>query len=140
MQPRIDLHLNYVQSSSYTETGAGPFNLAVEAEGASTFAATPAVEIGGRIPLGNAAVLRPFASAGIAFLANSDWAATARFAGQTESRGFRAATPIPDVLGKFTAGAELLSSTNWDFRLQYSAETGDGYTGHAGMGRLAYRF
>jgi hypothetical protein len=140
VQPRIDLHLTYVHGNGYTETGAGPFDLAVESEGATAFAAIPAVEVGGRIPLGGTAVLRPFASAGLELNANGDWAATARFADQPGSGGFRATTPIPDVLGKFTLGAELLSSASWDFRLQYNAEVGDGYASHAGLGRLAYRF
>ncbi|HMG50992.1 MAG TPA: hypothetical protein VK597_10345, partial [Inquilinus sp.] len=102
--------------------------------------AIPAVEVGGRIPIGESAVLRPFASAGLELNANGDWAATARFADQPGSGGFRATTPIPDVLGKFTLGAEVLSSASWDFRLQYNAEVGDGYASHAGLGRLAYRF
>jgi outer membrane autotransporter protein len=140
VQPRLDLHLTYVHGNSYTETGASPFDLAVESEGATAFTAIPTVEVGRRIPIGGTAVLRPFASAGIELNANGDWAATARFAGQPGSRGFRATTPIPDVLGKFTLGAEVLNSTNWDFRLQYSAEVGDGYASHAGLGRLGYRF
>ncbi|MDR6293941.1 hypothetical protein E9232_006495 [Inquilinus ginsengisoli] len=140
VQPRVDLHLTYVHGNGYTETGAGPFDLAVASEGATAFAAVPAVEVGGRIPLGGAAVLRPFASAGLELSANGDWAATARFADQPGSGGFRATTPIPDVLGKFTLGAEVLNNTNWDFRLQYSAEVGDGYASHTGLGRLGYRF
>jgi outer membrane autotransporter protein len=140
LQPRVDLHLNYVRSGSYTESGAGPFNLAVEAEGATSASAVPAIEVGGRIQLGEGAVLRPFASAGVEFLSNSDWATTARFADQASSRGFRTSTPIPNVLGKFTVGAELISSTNWDLRVQYSAEVGDNYVSHSGMGRIAYRF
>ena len=126
VQPRVDLHLSYVRSGGYTESGAAPFNLAVE--------------VGGRVRLGEGMVLRPFASAGIELSANGDWAATARLAGQPASRGFRASTPIPDVLGKFTVGAELLSTTNWDLRVQYSAEVGDGYTSHTGLARVAYRF
>ncbi|WP_429228489.1 hypothetical protein [Inquilinus ginsengisoli] len=140
VQPRLDLHLTYVHGNSYTETGAGPFDLAVESEGATAFTAIPAVDVGGRIAIGETVVLRPFASAGLELNANGDWAATARFADQPGSRGFRATTPIPDVLGKFTLGAEVLSSTSWDFRLQYGAEVGDGYASHAGLGRLAYRF
>jgi hypothetical protein len=85
-------------------------------------------------------VLRPYASAGFSVLSNGDWTTTARFAGQAACRGFRASTPIPDMLAKFTVGAELLSGTNWDFKLQYSADLGDGYASHAGMGRIAYRF
>ena len=140
VQPRLDLHLTYVHGNSYTETGAGPFDLFVESGGSTTFAAIPAVEVGGRIPIGPTTVLRPFASVGIELNANGDWAATARFADQPGNRGFRATTPIPDVLGKVTVGAEVLSSTSWDFRLQYNAGVGDGYTSHAGLGRVAYRF
>ncbi|MBP0495763.1 autotransporter outer membrane beta-barrel domain-containing protein [Roseomonas indoligenes] len=140
VQPRVDLHLNYVRSGGYTESGAAPFNLAVDSRGATTFTAVPAVEVGGRLRLGDRMVLRPFASAGIELNANGDWAATARLAGQPASRGFRASTPIPDVLGKFTLGAELLTTANWDLRVQYSAEVGDGYTSHTGLARVAYRF
>ncbi|APT59900.1 hypothetical protein RGI145_21615 [Roseomonas gilardii] len=140
LQPRLDLHLNHVRSGSYTESGAAPFNLAVDGQGETSFAATPAIEVGGRLNLGEGMVLRPYASAGISLISNGDWAATARFAGQPASRGFRATTPIPNTLGKFAVGAELLSSVNWDFKLQYSADVGDGYVSHAGMGRIAYRF
>jgi outer membrane autotransporter protein len=140
VQPRVDLHLNYVRSGGYTEGGAAPFNLAVASEGATTFTTVPAVEVGGRVRLGEGMVVRPFASAGIELSANGNWAATARLAGQPNSRGFRASTPIPDVLAKFTVGAELLSTTNWDLRVQYSAEVGDGYTSHTGLARVAYRF
>ncbi|MGO1081370.1 autotransporter outer membrane beta-barrel domain-containing protein, partial [Inquilinus sp. CA228] len=52
VQPRLDLHLTYVHGNSYTETGAGPFDLAVESEGATAFTAIPAVEVGRRIPIG----------------------------------------------------------------------------------------
>jgi outer membrane autotransporter protein len=140
VQPRVDLHLNYVRSGGYTESGAAPFNLAVASQGATTFTAVSAVEVGGRVRLGEGMVVRPFASAGIELSANGDWAATARLASQPNSRGFRASTPIPDVLGKFTVGAELLTTANWDLRVQYSAELGNGYTSHTGLARAAYRF
>ncbi|PZP42709.1 MAG: hypothetical protein DI601_17475 [Azospirillum brasilense] len=140
LQPRVDLHLNHVRSGSYTENGASPFNLTVDSHGETSVAATPALEVGGRLNLGEGMVLRPYASAGISLISNGDWTATARFAGQPAGRGFRATTPIPDTLGKFAVGAELLSGGNWDFKLQYSADVGDGYVSHAGMGRIAYRF
>ena len=44
------------------------------------------------------------------------------------------------MLGKFTLGAELLTTANWDLRVQYSAEVEDGYASHAGLARVAYRF
>ena len=140
LQPRVDLHLNHVRAEGYTETGAAPFNLAVDAQNATTFSAIPTIEVGGRVLVGNGAVLRPFASAGVELIANGDWASTARFVGQPSSRGFRATSPAPDVLGRFTAGIDLLNTTNWDLRVQYTAEVGDGYTAHTGLGRIAYRF
>jgi len=140
LQPRLDLHLTYVRSGSYTETGAAPFNLSVDAEGSTLFSAVPAIELGGRIRLNEAAVLRPYVSAGVAAMAHDDWATRARFAGQPGSSGFRATTPIPDVLARFTLGADLLSGANWDFGVQYRLDAGDGYVSHAGIGRLAYRF
>jgi outer membrane autotransporter protein len=140
LQPRLDLHVNHVRSGGYTENGAAPFNLTVDGQSETGFAATPALEVGGRVPLGDGMVLRPYASAGFSVLSNGDWTTTARFAGQPNSRGFRASTPMPDTLAKFSVGAELLSGTNWDFKLQYSADLGDGYASHAGIGRLAYRF
>ena len=140
VQPRADLHLNYVRSGGYTEGGATPFNLAVASEGATTFTAVPAVEVGGRTRIGEATVLRSFVSVGIELSANSDWAATTRLASQPNSHGFRAGTPIPNVLGKFTVGAELLTAANWDLRVQYSSEVGDDYTSHTGLARVAYRF
>jgi hypothetical protein len=140
VQPRLDLHLTHVRSSSFTETGAGPFNLALDAAGATAFVAVPAIEIGTRIRLGDSAVLRPYASAGIGFTAASTWAATARFAGTQATPGFRAATPVPGVVGRLTLGAEILGTARWDLRLQYAAEFGERYNAHAGVARLAYRF
>ncbi|MCW8085269.1 autotransporter outer membrane beta-barrel domain-containing protein [Sabulicella glaciei] len=140
LQPRLDLHLSHVRAGVYTETGASPFNLAVRREGGTTLTAVPGIEAGARIRLREGVVLRPFASAGIELSANNDWAATARFAGQPASLGFRAATPIPDVLGQVTVGIDLLSTSNWDFRVQYTARVGDRFASHTGVGRLAYRF
>jgi uncharacterized protein YhjY with autotransporter beta-barrel domain len=140
LQPRLDLHLTYVRSGSYTESGAAPFNLSVDPEGSTLFSAVPAVELGGRIRLSEAAVLRPYVSAGVATMAHDDWAAKARFAGQPANLGFRATTRIPDVLAKFTLGVDLLSGANWDLGVQYRLEAGDGYISHAGVGRLAYQF
>lgn len=140
LQPRLDLHVNHVWSGAFTETGAGPFNLSVDGQSSTTASGVPAVEVGGRMRLGERAVLRPFASAGVVLSANNDWAATARFAGQSSTLGFRTTTPVPDVLGRFAVGAEILSGTNWDLRAQYSADLGERYTSQAGVARISYRF
>lgn len=66
LQPRLDLHLTYVHSGSYTESGAAPFSLSVEGEGSTLVSAVPAIELGGRIRLSETTVLRPYVSAGVA--------------------------------------------------------------------------
>ncbi|WP_131829591.1 autotransporter outer membrane beta-barrel domain-containing protein, partial [Teichococcus deserti] len=140
LQPRLDLHLTHLRGGGYTESGAAPFNLAVEAERATLLTAEPAIELGGRLRLGAASLLRPYASLGVAALAPGDWAARARFAGQEGSDGFRARTPMPELLAKLTFGADLLGADDWELGLLYRLELGDHYVAHAGVGRLAYRF
>jgi outer membrane autotransporter protein len=140
VKPRLDLHLVHVRSSGYRESGAGPFNLDVERGSGTTFAAVPAVEVGGRIPLGREAVLRPFASAGVSLQRQPRLGDHGDASAGRQGPGFRVGTPIPDVLGKFTLGAEVLTSSRWDVRVQYGAEVGDRYASHTGMARLGYRF
>jgi hypothetical protein len=141
VQPFVDFHANYLRSGAYTETGNTPFNLAVDAEGSTTLAASAALEVGTGIALRGDAMLRLYANGGISVLGNSEWAATARFANQFGSgSSFRASTPLPNTLAKLNVGAEIFSSAEWDFRLQYSADVGGQYMSQSGLGRLAWHF
>jgi uncharacterized protein with beta-barrel porin domain len=84
--------------------------------------------------------LRPFVSFAGEYLGNSDWAARARFVDQPNSAGFRTSTPLPDGLGKFAVGAELMGSANWDLRLQYNADVGSNYVSQTGALKVDFRF
>src|SRR5690606_34087995 len=140
LEPRLDLDLVHVRGKAYRESGAAPFDLEVESARATSFTVVPAIEVGGTLRIGESGVLRPFASAGVKIHDHDDWTTTTRFAGQSASHGFRATTPMPGVLGRFSIGADMARGANWEFRLQYTAEIGDRYASHVGMARLAYRF
>jgi hypothetical protein len=57
-----------------------------------------------------------------------DWAAAARFAdASVPTGGFRAATPIPTVLGKIAVGVDLLRTDNWGLKVQYNGDLSDDY-------------
>jgi uncharacterized protein with beta-barrel porin domain len=140
LKPGIDLHAAYVGSGGYTESGAAPFNLAVQSASSVAVAATAAIEVGTLVNLGRIGMLRPFASAGIGALSTDGWAATARFASAQDGSSFRASTPLPAVVGRFTAGADLYATANWSFKLQYSGDVANGYQSHTGSGRIAWSF
>ncbi len=140
LKPILDLHATYLHANSYTEHGAAPFNLAVDSESGVTVSGAAMMEIGGKIELPKA-TLRPFASFGVGVMGDSGWAATAHFAeAGMPTAGFRASTPLPDRVGKVSVGADLYKSDNWEFKLQYNGDFGDGYVSNTGVARLSYRF
>ena len=139
--PSASVHAIYAHGNAFTETGASPFNLTVEEQDGFALTAAAAVEVGTRIDLGAYGVLRPFLGAGVSFTTANDWTTKARF---TSLPGvadrFSTASPVPDVLGKLTAGVELAGSSSWDIRLQYDAEMGQDYLSHTGVARLSVHF
>jgi uncharacterized protein YhjY with autotransporter beta-barrel domain len=139
--PSASVHAVYAHGNGFTETGASPFNLAVEDQDGFALTAAAAVEVGKRIDLGAYGVLRPFLGAGVSFTTADDWMTKARFTslpGVADS--FSTASPVPEVLGKLTAGVELAGSSSWDIRLQYDAEMGQDYLSHTGVARLSVHF
>ncbi len=139
LKPLVDLNATYVGSSAYTETGAAPFNLAVQSGSNVALSATAAVEIGTLIDLGPAGRLPPYASAGIGALTGNGWSATAHFAGDPGG-SFTATTPVPSLVARFTAGADLIAGQNWKFKLQYDGDVGGNYRSHTGSARISYAF
>jgi outer membrane autotransporter protein len=139
-KPFVNLHAIYLASNSYTESGAGAFDLAVARETDVALAGGAGMELGGNINLGKSASLHPFVSASGEYLGNSDWAARARFADQPASRGFRTSTPLPNALAKIAVGADLVSGAKWDVRLQFSPDFGKDYFSEMGELKFDLRF
>jgi len=141
LKPSAELRALHVANGGYTEAGTSPFNLSVDAGSSATVAATAAVELGTRVGLGQHGTLHLFTSAGVTALGDDGWQANARFAqAPAGSPGFQATTPIPDLLGRFSVGANLYTTGNLELKLQYNGDVGEGFTAHTGFVRAAWRF
>ncbi len=140
MKPSLDLHAAYVGSSAYTESGAAPFNLAVQSAAGGALAATAAIEIGTIIDFGHGGRLRPYASAGMGVLSTDGWTTTARFAGVQDSNSFRASTPLPIAVGRFAAGVDLYATESWGIKLQYTGDVSGSFQSHTGSARASWSF
>ncbi len=141
LKPIAELRAVQVSSSGYTEAGAAPFNLTVAGQTSATIAGTGAMEIGSRFRVGEAALLHAYASVGLTVMTQDGWVASARIAGAPAGApGFQATTPVPNTLGRFTVGANLFATEHVEFKLQYNADVGDGFSAHTGIARFTYRF
>ncbi len=142
LRPFADLDISYVHQQAYRESGAGLFDLAALSTSRTSVMVTPGLEIGGRIDLGNEITLRPYAIAGVSFLANGGWTARmhlAEFAGSGIAP-FRMTTGAPKTYGNLTAGLELQAKNGFELRAEYSLRAADRYTDHTGSVRAAFRF
>ncbi len=140
LRPSAELRVVHVGSDGYKETGGSDFNLRVAAASNTTFVGTGALEMGTQTSIGHGARLGFFGSVGLSVLSDDRWDATARFVDAPASDGFTASTPLPDVLGRLTAGASLYTAGNIEFRVQYGAEIGKDFHDQSGMARLAIKF
>jgi uncharacterized protein YhjY with autotransporter beta-barrel domain len=141
LKPYLDLHATYTRTDSYTESGAGALGLEVDSEDDLKFAASPMLEVGGKVVLGESMYLRPFASVGAVFHDDNSWGADSRFVGSPDGAGtFQAETELPDTLAKLNLGVELQATEHTQIKLEYTGELGDDYQGHAGTIRFNYLF
>jgi uncharacterized protein YhjY with autotransporter beta-barrel domain len=142
LRPLVDLDLGYVHQQAYRESGAGLFNLAAQATGRTSFMVTPALEIGGRIDLGDDAILRPYATAGVSFLTGGGWTARMHLSEFAASgiAPFRITTGAPKTYGNLTAGLELLTKKGFELRAEYGLRAAERYTDQTASVRAAWRF
>jgi len=142
LRPLVDLDVSYVHQQAYRESGAGLFNLAALATGRTSFMMTPGLEVGGRIDLGNDATLRPYAIAGVSFLANGGWTARMHLTEFSASgiAPFQITTGAPKIYGNLTAGLELQAKNGFELRAEYGLRAATRYTDQTASVRAALRF
>jgi len=146
LRPILDLDVIRVHQADYSESGAGALNLMIEDQSKVFFAATPAIEVGGRFEVNEHLIARPYLTLGLSLLSDDTWATEARLQGQdnTNSPDMTFATPIPDILARVSLGVDLLrkdgSEKRWEAKLQYDGEFGDDYSSNGGILRIGYRF
>ena len=141
LRPSLSLSGIHVRTGAYQESGAGALDLSVDAASQTTWAATPMLELGGRVPVGSATVLRPYVSAGVSFLSNGEWQQTARLVGApVGSDSFTTTIPLDSVVARVSAGVQLYTHKGFDLRLQYDGEFSRSVTANGGSVVASYRF
>lgn len=141
LQPRIDLSMNYLRLDGYKESGAGPFNLNVDAMDGLIFAATPAVRLGRRIHLKDGTTLNAFVDSGVSFLSGNDWKTDAQFASAPGGTGgFTSTLDAPDIIGRLGAGIEVLNAGRVSIKAQYDVDFGKDYFSHSASLRVNIAF
>lgn len=140
LEPALELDANYVRIGSYTESGATPFNLKVDALEDVVLAATPDLRIGCPINLRGHSLGNVYAGAGVSFLSGNNFEVDARFAGVAGNDGFRSTFHNDDIVGRFTAGVQLQVASRIDLRLQYRGRVSSHETENGGEVRLGYTF
>ncbi|MCB5363611.1 autotransporter outer membrane beta-barrel domain-containing protein [Pusillimonas sp. CC-YST705] len=140
VKPYVDLDASYTRMPGYTESGANPLALKVDDSKQFTVGLSPMVEIGGRAELDNGATLRPFLYAGVSFLSQDDWKASARLRGAPRVNAFDTSMPIDDVVGRVGAGVEITKTGSVDFRLQYDGLFSKNIRSHSGTLKVMMPF
>ena len=103
--------------------------------------ATPAVEVGTRVDLGDGTVLRPFVNAGVRFVSGNDWTVGARFRdAPNEAGGFSSSVDNPATVATFGAGVTVMTTGNLDLTAEYQGARADGYSAQSGAFKVIWRF
>ncbi|WP_218511055.1 autotransporter outer membrane beta-barrel domain-containing protein [Variovorax sp. dw_308] len=140
LKPYVDLHAVRITTGAYTETGAGPLALQVQKQSDTMFAASPMLEVGGRMRLDNQMELRAFAGIGAVVQNKSEWGAQANLAGWADGSTFRAVSSIPDQRMKVNLGANLSLTKSTELRLEYTGEFAHDYKSNTGSVKFNYFF
>ena len=141
VRPTLNLSLVRVGVGGYQESGAGALSLSVDGASQTTAIASPMLEFGGRVALGDDMVLRPFFAAGLSLRSTNSWTQTARLSGAPPgSAGFKTSMPIAPVQGRVAAGVQLYTADRIDLRMQYDGDYSASTTAHAGSLVVSLRF
>ena len=133
LRPSLTLSAVNVRTGAYQENGGGVLNLRVDAASQTTLIATPMLELGGRVPLSEDLLLRPFVTVGVSLLSNDSWRQSGALISAPNGAGaFSTTVPMDQAVGRVGVGAQLYTSRNIDFRLQYDGEFSRTVTSHAG--------
>jgi outer membrane autotransporter protein len=133
LRPSLTLSAVNVRAGAYRENGGGVLNLRMNAASQTTLIASPMLELGGRVALSDDLLLRPFVTVGVALLSNDSWRQSGQLISAPNGVGaFSTSVPMDQAVGRIGVGAQLYTSRNIDFRLQYDGEFSRTVTSHAG--------
>lgn len=141
LEPALDVTLSYVRLDGYTESGAGDLGLVVDGTDTLVLSGTPWLKVGRRIDVENGGTLDAYLSGGVSLSTGEDFDTTAHFLNAPAGTGdFTTTLDNPNLIGRISAGVELLTTSHWDVRLQYDGSFADSQTENGGQIRLSYYF
>lgn len=129
-----------VDADSFTETGAGAFNIQESSDTNSSFEMGLGVDFSGQIQQPNGDYIKPHLSLGYRYEFLEDEVETSGSftggGGSFTAEGFKPEQHRFDI----GAGLTYLSTTNWEFQAEYNFDTREDYSAHSGFVRAAYKF
>jgi hypothetical protein len=140
LKPYVDLDAFYTHMPSYSES-RNAMHLDVESSNQFVMALSPTLEFGGKVPLKNGAVMRPYVYGGVSFLSEDEYTVKARLQGAPAGSGtFETSVPMDDVIGRVGAGLQVSNAGGIDFRLQYDGEFSSHIQSHRGTLKVMVPF
>lgn len=140
-EPALDVDLAYVRLDSYTESGAGDFDLAVDETDTVVLTGTPWLKLGRRVDMEGGGLLDAYVSGGLSLSTGEDFDTTARLAGAPPGTGdFTTRLDNPNLVGRLSAGLEIYATDRIQLRLQYDGSFADDQATNAGQFRISYFF
>ncbi len=132
-RPLIDLDVVHVRAGGYDESGAGIYDLTVEDQSATSFLATPAIELGRAVALGNGWTGEGFLGLGVTFSSADSWQTVASLSQAPSGSGhFETEIPIADRIGRLEVGLRMRASETVQIEGGFEAEFGEDYGSQSG--------
>lgn len=145
IRPRIDLDAYRASTGGLQEYGPSSTGMVVYGVTKTSFAIAPAIELGGRVPmgalLGRETILRAYLVGGAAILPDNNLTMTFSFTGPLAVAGGASAVfASPPVLGMVEAGLQLYQEKGLEMRMEYKLAAGQSFLSQ-GLGlRGAWHF
>ncbi|WP_158969284.1 autotransporter outer membrane beta-barrel domain-containing protein [Chachezhania sediminis] len=141
LRPRADFDVIRTSIPGYSEKGPDGLALTVDDQTETILSFAPAVEVGGRVNYSDDWVLRPYASAGMAWMSNDVWTTQARIKGVSADAGsFQVKSDVPNLIGQLELGLEVLRLDRFEGQFTYQHDFGQDYRSDSIELRIAYNF
>ncbi|SEJ51604.1 autotransporter outer membrane beta-barrel domain-containing protein [Achromobacter sp. NFACC18-2] len=122
LKPFVDVDALYSRSPGYSESD-NAMHLDVESSDQFVMGLSPTLEFGGKVPLENGAIMRPYVYGGVTLLSKDEYTVKAALQGAPAGSGsFETSLPMDNVIGRLGAGLQVSNAGGIDFRLQYDGE------------------
>ncbi len=139
VKPQVQAGVTFVSRDSFTEKGAGAFNLDVDGKSKTYLSFAPSIEVGGEFELEDVTV-RPYARVGALFLSEDAIKTTARFANSGSNQSFTSTAMRDDVFVDVAVGAVLFTQDDVSVRAEYNGRFSQNSEQHGGFVRLQVDF